>query len=196
MNKTLRFHIKGLKPLIPHNNRTVNPRGPITIAMKAITGKPAKQKTEEDIVLLSDLEWEAGLYYEPDIGPYIPGGNFEVGMERAAMKVKKGLKDKIKAGITSNGNWPLIYDGPRDMESLKIDERFRICKPMNVVGKKINRTRPFFKEWECNVELTYDTQEVEEDEVVACFSKLASGVGMCDERPRYGRFEVKGMERL
>lgn len=196
MYTKIRFHIVGLKPLIMHNNRLVNPMDPVVKRMKAITSKPAKQKTEEDMALLMDLEWEGGLYFDEKIGPYIPGGNVEVGMERAAIKFKKGFKDKVKAGVTSNGMWPLEYDGPRDMDSLRADIRFRIVKPMNVQRNKVNRCRPFFDGWRCKIEIDYDTTEIEADECEACFRKLATGIGLCDERPRYGRFDVEKVEHL
>ena len=60
--KNLRVTWKGLSPLIMHSCQCVNPLHPISKEMKKYTSKKAKDKTDEDLIALADLEWEAGAY--------------------------------------------------------------------------------------------------------------------------------------
>ena len=48
--------------LLMHNGRLANPFDPYSLAVKAITSKPAKKKTEDDAMMLYRLEWLGGLY--------------------------------------------------------------------------------------------------------------------------------------
>ena len=54
--------------------------------------------------------------------PYWPAENVEGMIRRGAMKSKKGPIAKI--AITVEGNFPLLYDGPKDGEGLWADDRF------------------------------------------------------------------------
>jgi len=51
MYKKLKFHIKGVSPLIMHNGELVDPENKWAKLIKEIT--PKKKKTEEDLVLLA-----------------------------------------------------------------------------------------------------------------------------------------------
>ena len=65
------LHLTGDVALLMHNNVTVNPLDEQTKAIKKYTSK--RKKPEEDHLMIQRLEWEAGLYHDDEIGPYIPG---------------------------------------------------------------------------------------------------------------------------
>ena len=56
--KTLRITWKGITPLIMHSCKCVNPLHPISKELQKYT--PKKKKTDEDLKIISDLEWQAG----------------------------------------------------------------------------------------------------------------------------------------
>lgn len=66
--KTLRVTWKGISPLIMHSCQCVNPLHPISKELKKYTSKKSKDKTDEDLVKISDLEWEAGAYWKDGLG--------------------------------------------------------------------------------------------------------------------------------
>ena len=68
--KKLRITLRGTSPLIEHSPKCVNPLHPIAKEMKSYTSK--RKKTEEDLQKISDLEWEAGVYWDDNIGLVIP----------------------------------------------------------------------------------------------------------------------------
>ena len=51
------------------------------------------------------------------------------------------------------------------------------------------RTRPIFREWGLEFTAHYDSQLINKDSLVE-FVEAAGRAGLCDGRPRFGRFEV------
>ena len=92
--KAIHCEWNGASPLIMHSSKTVNPLHPLSVKLKKLTSN--KKKSEDDLLKISDLEWEASLYYEPGIGLYIPSENIEASVREGAKARKKG-KDIEKA---------------------------------------------------------------------------------------------------
>ena len=68
--KKLHVTLKGLNTMMMHSPKTVNPLHPLALELKKYTSK--RKKTEDDLQKISDLEWEAGLYYDEANGLHIP----------------------------------------------------------------------------------------------------------------------------
>jgi len=52
------------------------------------------------------------------------------------------------------------------------------------------RTRPIFKEWSIHAKFQYEDGQVNKHQVDTAVIKAGELVGLCDWRPRYGRFSV------
>lgn len=71
--RNLKVTWKGITPLIMHSCQCVNPLHPISKEIRKLNDKPRGQKlTEDELEKLSDLEWEAGAYWQEGLGLYIP----------------------------------------------------------------------------------------------------------------------------
>ena len=68
--KKLHITLNGTSPLIEHSPKCVNPLHPLAKEMKKYTSK--RKKTEEDLIKVSDLEWESGVYWDDNLGLVIP----------------------------------------------------------------------------------------------------------------------------
>jgi len=89
--KTLKVVWKGITPLIMHSCQCVNPLHPIAREMKKLNDRPRGYKmTEEELIQLSNLEWESGCYWHDEIGVYIPAENIEATIRNGAKASKKG----------------------------------------------------------------------------------------------------------
>jgi hypothetical protein len=66
--ETITIRIKG-DALLMHNVR--NPMDEIAKRMKALTS--VRKKTDENYAEIADIEFEGGIYHDPDLGPYLPG---------------------------------------------------------------------------------------------------------------------------
>ena len=201
MYKQIEFTIKSVSPLIQHNARLANPLDPISKALKKVSSK--RSKTDEDHALLARLEWLGGLYttepgtFEPmgeDLKVQgfgrvcIPGENIE------SMLVMSGKKQKLgqqcKAGIISDGLWLLEYDGPQDVPGLLADGRFMDIQSARVQNAKVMRSRPIFYSWQLTFVINYLPELLDEAQVVEVLTRAGRIIGLCDQRPKYGRFEV------
>ncbi len=184
--KTIDFHIRGVAPLLMHNGQLANPMNKLTKAMKAITSK--KKKTDDDYIELAHLEFFGGLYVDEQGRPVLPGEVIEGTLVSGAKKTKKG-KD-AKSAIIVDGNFPLIYDGPKTPEALWEDDRFRYVAGVVVNQKRVMRTRPMFKNWECKFTVHYLEEVFDAQEVIDFVDTAGRMAGLGDCRPRFGRFEV------
>jgi hypothetical protein len=194
---SVKVRIDGVQPTLMHNNQTCNPLNRYAKAMKAITGK--RKKTDEDFEALSKIEWEAGLYYTSELGPYIPSINVEGMLRDAAKKLKKGMDVKQSLRV-----FPLEiklgYNGPRDLNGLKkiafsgdkVDgEDFFDSRAVGINQSTIMRTRPRFNKWWIEFEIIADDAIFNIDDIVQILGIGGQKIGLSDYRPRYGTFEFK-----
>lgn len=185
---TLNLELRGVTPLLMKSNVGVNPLHPLTIAKKKISGK--RKKTEEDNLEMMMLDWELGLYWNDEIGAFIPAQNVEASLRDAAKSIKKG-KDITKGVFVFPDMIKLEHPGPKDYEALKNDQRYRDIRVGKLQGKSsIMICRPRFDRWSCKIQLEYDPSIFDEETILHICQTAGKYVGLCDYRPRYGKFEV------
>jgi hypothetical protein len=183
--KRLAFKIRGVCPLVFHNGQLADPLNKHSKEMRKVSGK--RKKTEADFEQLAKLEWFGSLYLFNGT-PCIPGEVLEAGFIEASRKSKRG--QQAKAGIMSDGFWPLEYDGSKMPNELWEDESYRLTVGVRVQRNRIMRTRPIFREWAATVQLDYLPDQLNADEVIETMGILGRVVGLGDWRPRFGRFEI------
>jgi hypothetical protein len=188
MIQTVKVHIVGEAPLLMHSCIGVNPLHPLTLEKKKYTAK--RKKTEEDHLKIMDIDFLLGLYWEEGIGPYIPAVSLEACIKEAAKRTKNG-KNVTRALQCSPDFMPLQYQGPREKEELLKDMRFRDVRVGKIGQSSVVICRPRFDHWAVDAEISFDT-EIFEKEMIFDFLELAGRmVGLCDYRPRYGRFSFQ-----
>lgn len=180
-----RMTCTGTKPLLMHNARLSNPLDDIAKAMKRVTAK--RIKTDEDHEELARLEHMGGLYLDSDLGPYVPGQNFERCLVDAARITKAGKKIERGVFVDTDVN-PLAYDGPRDVDGLWKDENFRHAASVKVGTSRVTRTRPQFREWMVEAEGEFDAAVISLTELSEVATTAGLMIGLGDWRPRFGRF--------
>ena len=185
--KNLRITWKGLTPLIMHSCKCVNPLHPISILLKELTSK--RHKTEEDLRKIADLEWQAGAYWRDDIGLYIPAENVEATLLNGAKLNKKG-KDIQKYCNVVDLYIPLDYGEHLTKEELIANYEYRDTRPMTVVRAKVLRTRPRFDKWQITFTMQYDETKIDLATIALSMENAGLYVGLCDSRPKYGKFSV------
>jgi hypothetical protein len=92
---------------------------------------------------------------------------------------------------------PLEYVGPRTIEGLWNDPRFRDARSVVVSRARLMRYRPMFQEWAVTVDLTFDPQILEADQIFQCAENAGKFIGLGDFRPNkggsFGRFTVESV---
>lgn len=183
--KNLKVTWKGTTPLIMHSCQCVNPLHPIARELKKYTSK--KNKTEEDLIKISDLEWESGAYWKDGLGLYMPAENVEATIKNGAKANKKG-KDIEKYVSVTDLYIPFFYGENLTKEELIANYDYRDTRIMTVQRAKVLRTRPRFDQWHIIFNLMYDDTKIDIDTIVNAMEYAGSYVGLCDSRPKYGKF--------
>ena len=186
MFKELRYKLISDAPLLMGNVRLANPLDPIVKQMKEITSK--RKKTEDDLLRLMELEWEGGLYLDEKGRPCLPG-DLVMGMLVASARMDK-LGKTFRAGVVCGGSFPLEYDGPKTLDGLRADPRFRVVKMVTVQRAKILRTWPAFPEWRVDVVIHYHPAILNESQITTAIERGGMFCGFCNYRPTYGRFHL------
>lgn len=202
MYKHKTYTIKGVVPMFFHSGRTSNPLDPFAKEIKRFTEK--KKKTEEDHRAVANLEWLASFYHsEPGefsidyrgtlnfkgYGvPVWPGEVLERMLVTAAQKSRLGTT--FKSAVMVDGDFPLLYDGPKTIEGLFGDARFRDTRSAKVKMNTVMRTRPMFRDWGLTFTVSFLPELVTEDQIDRAVEIAGVQVGLSDYRPKFGRFQV------
>jgi hypothetical protein len=184
----VRYRLTGDAPLLMHSGKLADPLSSVAKAIKQVSAK--KAKTDADHERMATLEFAGSLYLDSELGPYIPGENIEASIYHAARKTKEG---KLAAsGLFVPGKSRLDYDGPRDPKGLLAEgDAYRLCVPVGLNGKRVMRTRPIFRAWSVVAEVEYEDTILNLEQVNRWVQTAGVQVGLCDWRPRYGRFTVE-----
>lgn len=186
MYEVISFHIRGLVPCIMHNGRLADPMDPIAREMKQLTG--LKKKTDDVLQRISDLEVLGGLYVDENNHPCWPGYVIEAMIRSAAKRQRRG--NDVLSAVIVDGNFPLIYSGPKDAEKVAKDAKFRLRVACVVDRKRIMRSRPMFPQWELKFDVHYEPSVLNADTVAGFLRDAGQYVGLSTWRPKYGRFEI------
>ena len=168
-----------------HSCQCVNPLHPISKEFKKYTSK--RSKTDEDYETIGDLEWEGGLQWKDEIGLYIPAENIEATIRNGAKANKKG-KDIEKFVEIETLYVPFSIGEELTKEQLKTDLRYRDVRPMTVNRAKVLRTRPRFDKWAITFILILNEDKIDIETIVNAMDFAGMYVGLCDSRPKYGKF--------
>ena len=187
--KKLRVTLYGKSPLIMHSPKCVNPLHPIAMEMKKYTSK--RKKTEEDLLKISDLEWEAGVYWDDNIGLHIPNECIAATLLGGAKFNKNGTAIARYCHITT----PLAQldiGEAQDYDVLKKDNRFRDVRSVCVQRSRVNRTRPRFNTWATQFEMFFEDDKIDLGAVIMAIENAGNYVGLCEMRDRgYGHFDAR-----
>ena len=184
--KKLHVTLKGLNTLMMHSPKTVNPLHPMALELKKYTGK--RKKTEDDLQKISELEWEAGLYYDEANGLHIPVECLQKTLENGAKLFKAG-KDIQRYVQFTGAVAPLDIGVPFDLEKMRHDFKYYDTRSVTVMRSRVIRTRPRFDVWKCDFDLLFDETHIDVSTIAKAFENGGQYVGLCEARSLgYGRF--------
>jgi hypothetical protein len=183
-----------------HNGRLADPLDPVTKELSRISHK--KSKTDDIHLELSRVEWYGSLYHtgaapevsdagicaSPDARLVLPAPMIEATVVDGARKSRKG--EIAKSGSFVEEDAEFEYDGPKDINKLWASgqhlHRVGVCVKMN----RVMRSRPIFRTWSAKFVLTLDPATLNESDAFEILKTAGQLVGLGDNRPRFGRFEV------
>lgn len=183
----VKFKLTGVAPLLQHNVRLANPLDLHTQALAKLSKK--RNKTLADHEELSRTEWEGGLYFDDEIGPYVPAPWIDRALEQSGKIDKLGTLLKQSSQCVEDFV-PIEYKGPRTINEMWDAEMFdRTC--VGVQRAKTLRTRPRFDKWSLSFSIQYDDKWLEREQIIRCMTRAGERIGLGDYRPRFGRFNTE-----
>ena len=186
-----KVRIDGTTPLKMHSEKLANPLDSLTKKMKAITGK--RKKTEDDQVAIMEIEFEAGMYFDEELGPFLPAKCLKAMIREAAKKTRAGINVSEALSILEF-KVPLLYKGPRDVVGLWKANMYDVSS-VCVGGKStVMRTRPMFFPWAAEFTICYDESVINRDDLIAWLATAGTRTGFMDHRPEFGKFDLKVLE--
>lgn len=184
---TMQLEFQGTGPMLMHADRAMNYLfDEDARTFKQLVGK--RKKTDEDQAQISRLEWELGMYFDPEIGPYIPAINVEACIRDGAKMEKRG-EDVKKAVHVMEDKIEVQYKGPRDLDGLW-NAGFRDLRTVGNQNNKVMRCRPKFSKWSIKFSINFDSAIFNGDDLRRCAELAGRYSGLCDYTPRFGRFDV------
>jgi hypothetical protein len=180
-----------------HRGGLANPLDPAARRIKKLSSK--RRKTDEDYVDLAYAEFEGSFYWDDKHGPVVPTNNILSTTIAGAKKSKMGREAALAIfveGTEKTGDAGVVridYAGPRDIEGLwNGGQGKHVSSELVTVNRaKIVRTRPIFPEWSVSFRAKFDPMVINGDAVLKAMQDAGFYVGLCEWRPRCGRFSVE-----
>lgn len=183
----LKLRVVGRSPLMMHSDKLANPLLSETRAHKELTGK--RKKTEDDHLAIARSEFLAALYWTAKDGIHIPGNCFDATFLGGAKLQKLGVHWK-RGALVIEDKVKLLHDGPSTPEKLWADPRYVDCRGVKVGTAKIMRYRPVFMNWAAELTVAVNNDVLNVNEAKKAIEDAGALIGVCEFRPRFGRFEV------
>jgi hypothetical protein len=191
MEKELKVKVEGIVPIIFHNGQLKDPLNSFVREIKKFSKKA--NKTDEDHLEISRLEFLGGAYLNAGGQPIIPATGIERALAEAGKRIKigkAGLTRDIKAGLFVQEDAILDFeDKGKTMDELwELGEKYVLRNAVNVQKNSVMRTRPIFREWGAVFKLSYFDDVLDSSSIEQALTVLSRLVGLYEWRPRYGRF--------
>jgi len=191
-----KIRITGTRPLLLCRGEGANPFDEQSRKIKTVSQK--KKKTDEDHELLARLQFQSSAYYDDTIGMYMPVDNLLKCCENGAAKYKEATLVKSQLLIKGfvgkeldNGAAKIVYDGPKDMDGLYADARFRSLRMGKIPGSRtsILVARPIFEQWA--LEFLCEYTGITKERLMDYWTVAGRLVGIGAWRPRHGLFTAE-----
>lgn len=179
--------IVGSTALMMHSDKLADPLKPETKSHKELTKK--RTKTDDDHHAIARSEFIAGCYWHPQDGFYLPGQNLEATFLAGAKLSKLGVLWK-RGALVLEDRVKLMHDAPKSPEKLWENKWNVDCRGVKVGTAKIMRYRPIFLNWAAELSVSINTDVLNVAEAKKAIEDGGALIGVCEYRPRFGRFGV------
>lgn len=182
--------ITGIAPLLQNNPQTVDPFNRYSKAKKTITNKRTA-KTDDDLIELGNLETESKVYFDDEIGVYIPATWLTEAINVTAFAVAKIGKAKMRGGLFATE--PKVKLHYRDMGKVKtiadvvMNPAFRHRMLLKQGQVRVPKDAPIYHDWSFQTVIEFDDTVLDFGSLKRIIERAAMYGGFGDFRPTFGR---------
>jgi hypothetical protein len=189
MAKIYEIELESMSPMLHHGSQ-------------ALGMEEQEMKKKGGSALIGDTEeWKKTVYFDEKIGVYLPASNVEAALIEAAKQFKisgRATATKFfKSGVfIMDDTLPLLVNGNRitDINNIEVDKR--TVKNPSTKGRNV-RYRAIFRQWQTKFRIMISSDDyIKEDLLKQTFEYAGLYVGLCDYRPRFGRFVLKSLKAV
>lgn len=182
--------ITGISPLLQNNPQTVDPFNRYAKAKKAITNKRTA-KTDDDLIELGNLETESKVYFDEQIGVYIPATWITESIIVTGFSVAKIGRAKMRGGLFATENKiALEYRDKAKVKTITdvvMNPAFRHRMLLKQGLVRVPKDAPIFHEWAFKTILEFDDSVVDLRTLKSIIERASKYGGFGDFRPTFGR---------
>lgn len=204
--ETVRLQGMG-QPMLMHSDTLANPLAPETIAHKILTSK--RKKTDEDYWQIAYSEWKNSMYWDDEIGVYLPVFNVRKSLIEGARLRKLGKQ--IERGVYFDEekitlkrfdrkkffeeNEFSVKNYPKTQDDMwRNHTEYADARTVVVNRSKLYRYRPCFRNWTLDVKFLYDIEVITLEDIIISFEAAGQRIGIGDFRPLYGKYLARLVE--
>jgi hypothetical protein len=178
--------LTGVTGLVMHNGRLADSLDPIARELAALTDKRGRTPAEEEQI--AEVEWKGSLYWDSEMGAYIPTANVIRAMRDAATAWKLG-ESVYRAVSPLSERVQLHHEGPNTISALAGKPEYRWRTTVKIGRNRTARTRPIFRRWTVTADFELDDLELSLADFVRIVERAGRMNGIGDARKLgYGRF--------
>lgn len=192
-----RITITGISPLLQNNPQTVDPFNGYAKAKKAITNKRTA-KTDDDLIELGNLETESKIYFDDEIGVYVPATWLTEAIICTGFSVAKIGRAKMRGGLfATESKIKLKYRGMgnvRTITDVVMNPEFRHRMLLKQGQVRVPKDAPIFHDWSFETAVEFDDTVVDLGSLRRIVERSAKYGGFGDFRPTFGRATAEVMD--
>lgn len=189
--------VTGISPLLQNNPQTVDPFNHYAKAKKAITNKRTA-KTDDDLLELGNLETESKIYFDDDIGVYVPAMWITEAIICTGFSVAKIGRAKMRGGLfATEPKVKLTYRGMNKVKTITdvvMNPEFRHRMLLKQGQVRVPKDAPIFHDWSFDTEVEFDDTVVDLGSLRRIVERAAKYGGFGDFRPTFGRANAEVLD--
>lgn len=182
--------VTGINPLLQNNPQTVDRFNQYSRRMAQINAKKTR-RTDDDYRELQDIEIRAKIYFDEELGIYIPSSWLSAAIGSASFKVAKISKADVRGSIfMTEDKIKLSYansDLIKTPEDVVRNPEFRIAMTLKQGQVRVVKAVPIFKKWSFETTIEFDDKIIDPDSILRIIDHSAKYGGFGDFRPTFGR---------
>lgn len=192
-----RIVVTGISPLLQNNPQTVDPFNHYAKAKKAITNKRTA-KTDDDLLELGNLETESKLYFDDEIGVYVPATWITEAIICTGFSVAKIGRAKMRGGLfATEPKIKLRYRGMNKVKTITdvvMNSEFRHRMLLKQGQVRVPKDAPIFHDWSFETVVEFDDTVVDMGSLRRIVERSAKYGGFGDFRPTFGRANAEVLD--
>lgn len=200
--------LQGISPLIMNNGRAADATEGTVVAKVEAFSAYKKAPTDTNREYFEQAQMTMSVYFDEEIGVYMPWDNLAKALTQAGAGIKvgqKSLKSAATGIMADEDGFSILLDGKplKKWDAVVKDKRFRFRRVARQGKNAIVRVRVKIPSgWELVVRCKFLTDVVDADTVRRLFDEAGINKGLGDWRPSspapgtFGRFVVKSFTEI